>query len=310
MAYNFERGLGNFDSLGLNQPPQRVVSLVPSITETLFAFGLGDRVVGVTDYCVFPAEAQRKPKMGGTKNPNLAHIQAALPDLILANQEENRQDDVEALRAAGFKVWVTFPCTVQEAVDGLSAMIRLFRVPHFGQQIAMLEKSLEWASLAAENATPARVFCPIWREPAAAEGPARWWMTVNEDTYLHDLLRVCGGENVFAGRERRYPLAADLGQGAPADTGRDTRYPRVTPEEIAEQAPDVILLPSEPYLFTEADLTAFESLPDIPAVQKGRVHLVDGSLLTWHGIRVAQALAELPAVLAPPPPDDWRDEME
>lgn len=310
MTYNFERGLGNFGSLGLNHPPQRVVSLVPSVTETLFEFGLGDWVVGVTDYCVLPVEAQQKPKLGGTKNPNLDQIQAALPDLIIANQEENRKEDVEALRAAGLNVWVTFPCTVQEALDGLSALIRLFRVPRFGQQIAMLEKSLEWASLAAENATPVRVFCPIWREPAAADGPPRWWMTINEDTYVHDLLRVCGGENIFANRERRYPLAADLGEGpVPSpDTGQDTRYPRVTPAEIAERAPEVILLPSEPYRFTEADVAALEALPDLPAVRNKRVHLLDGSLLTWHGIRLARALAELPAILAPPPQDDWRDD--
>jgi ABC-type Fe3+-hydroxamate transport system substrate-binding protein len=305
MTYNFERGLGNFESLGLNHPPQRVVSLVPSVTETLFEFGLGDRLAGVTDYCVYPAEAQRKPKMGGTKNPDLKRIQAALPDLIIANQEENRKEDVGALRAAGLKVWVTFPCTVQEAVDGLSAMTRLFRVPRFGQQIAMLEKSLEWASLAAENAAPVRVFCPIWREPSAAEGQPRWWMTINEDTYVHDLLRVCGGENIFADRERLYPLAADVGQGESKDTGRDTRYPRVTPEEVAERAPDVILLPSEPYPFAEADLAAFETFPDLPAVKNNRIHLVDGSLLTWHGIRLARALAELPAILTPPADPDW-----
>lgn len=310
MAYNFERGLGNFNSLGLNHPPQRVVSLVPSVTETLFEFGLGDRVVGVTDYCVWPAEAQQKPKMGGTKTPDLDRIQATLPDLIIANQEENRPEDVEALRAAGLKVWVAFPCTVQEAIDGLSAITRLFRVPRFGQQIAMLEKSLEWASLAAENAEPVRVFCPIWQEPAAGEGSPRWWMTINEDTYVHDLLRVCGGENVFASRERRYPLAADLGGGPDQqpDTGRDTRYPRVSPAEVAEHAPDVILLPSEPYPFTEADAAALEALPNVPAVKNKRVLLLDGSLLTWHGIRVARALAELPAMLTPPMLDGWVDE--
>lgn len=310
MTYNFERGLGNFESLGLNHPPQRVVSLVPSVTETLFEFGLGDRLVGVTDYCVLPAEAQQKPKMGGTKNPNLEHIQAALPDLIIANQEENRKEDVEALQAAGFKVWVAFPCTVQEAVDGLSALIRLFRVPRLGQQLAMLEKSLEWASLAAENAVPARVFCPIWREPDAHSGNPQWWMTINDDTYVHDLLRVCGGENIFAGRERRYPLAADLGEAPAQATGRDTRYPRVTPQEVAALAPDIILLPSEPYPFTEADVAAFEAFPDLPALQNNRIHLVDGSLLTWPGIRVARALAELPALLAPPALDGWPADPE
>jgi ABC-type Fe3+-hydroxamate transport system substrate-binding protein len=278
-----------------------VVSLVPSVTESLFDLGLGQSLVGVTDYCVHPAAlVAGLPKVGGTKNPNLQLVKAALPDLIIANQEENRKEDIEALQAEGFKVWVTFPCTVREAIDVLWAIVRLFRVPQMGQRLSVLETSYEWSNGAAENMPPVKVFCPIWREPEAETGAPNWWMTINHATYVHDLLRVCGAENIFADRDRLYPLAADLGQAPAMESAleRDTRYPRVTMAEVVEHAPEIILLPSEPYPFTEADLAAFEAFPEIPAVQNKRVHLVDGSLLTWHGTRLALALAELPALVA------------
>lgn len=290
--------LGNFDELGLRHSPQRVVSLVPSLTESLFDLGCGDRLMAVTDYCVHPADKVRAlPKVGGTKNPSLARIRAVLPDLVLANQEENRREDVDALQAEGFKVWVTFPRSVAETLEMLWAIIRLFDVPHMSRVIDAMERVYEWANVAVENTPPMTVFVPIWREPKAPE-PPRWWMTANRETYLHDVLRVCGGANVFADRERRYPLAADLGEALPEPAvERDTRYPRVSPAEVAEKAPEVILLPSEPYPFDEEDRTAFEAYPDIPAVKEGRVYLLDGSLLTWPGTRLGKAISELPGYL-------------
>jgi ABC-type Fe3+-hydroxamate transport system substrate-binding protein len=297
--------LGNLPDLHLPAAPQRVVSLVPSVTGSLFDLGLGQRVVGVTDYCVYPpAAVAALPKVGGTKNPDTAQVLGLRPDLVVANWEENQRETVDTLRAAGVPVWVTFPRTVRDALDMLWALIALMEAPQAGRALDALEKSVEWASAAADSTPPARVFCPIWREPATTEGPAGWWMTINRDTYVHDVLRLCGGENVFANRDRRYPLAADLdpagSAAAPIDPpalGRDTRYPRVTTDEVLARAPDVILLPSEPYPFAEADLAAFDPHPALPAVQTGRIHLVDGSALTWPGTRLALALAELPALL-------------
>lgn len=287
---------GNFDELDLRSAPQRVVSLVPSVTESLFDLNCGERVRGVTDYCVFPAAQVRDlPKVGGTKNPDPARIKALLPDLIIASQEENSREVIEELQSEGLKVWITFPKTVADTFELLWTTIRLFEVPYMGQVIDTLERVYEYAVLAAENGPQPKVYVPIWREPKAPEKP-RWWMTANRATYLHDLLRVCGGANIFAERERRYPLAADLGEAPaePVSAERDTRYPRVTPAEIAQRAPDVILLPSEPYAFTEADCAALAEFPDMPAVKHGRIHLVDGTLLTWPGTRVGKALAELP----------------
>lgn len=305
--------LTDWADLSFHAAPRRVVSLVPSVTESLFALGAGDHLIAVTDYCVHPAdEVRRLTKIGGPKNPDLKRIQSLMPDLIIANQEENTSVALEALAAEGFRIWLTFPRSVRQALDLLHDLVQLFRVPHLDQHLAALETSYEWSSLAADAATRARVFCPIWRE-------ADWWMTFNAETYAHDLLHVCGAENVFAERDRRYPLAADL--AAPADvpppggapdpvpgTGvqlnaptihRDTRYPRVTLAEVAALAPDLILLPSEPYDFTAHALDAFDEYPDIPAVKNKNIKFVDGSLLFWHGIRLATALADLPSLVNP-----------
>jgi len=284
-----------------------VVSLVPSVTGSLFDLQLGQRLAGVTDFCVYPpAGVAGLPKVGGTKNPNREQILSLKPDLVIANQEENRREDVEALQAAGVPVWVTFPNTAREVLNVLWATIRLFDAPQMGPTLVALERSYEVTSQVAEDTTPVSVFCPVWREPAAP-APATWWMTANRDTYLSDVLHVCGGRNVFAARDRRYPLAADLDPARPTDLpdpGRDTRYPRVTTAEVAAAAPEVILLPSEPYSFGEEDREALAALTGIPAVRHERVHLVDGSLLTWPGTRLAQALAELPALLQAVAPDN------
>jgi ABC-type Fe3+-hydroxamate transport system substrate-binding protein len=299
-------GTGNLTDLSLAGIPRRVVSLVPSVTGSLFDLNLGHCLVGVTDFCVYPpAGVAGLPKVGGTKNPDRERILALQPDLVIANQEENRREDVAALAAAGVPVWVTFPCTAREALNVLWALVRLLDAPEQGRTLVALERSYEITSLAAENMPPVSVFCPVWREPAAGAGPAAWWMTANRASYLHDVLRVCGGRNVFAGRDRRYPLAADLNPQRPADLPdpeRDTRYPRVTTSEIMAAAPEVILLPSEPYSFAEADRGDWLAFPEIPAVRNDRVYLVDGSLLTWPGTRLAQALADLPALFNPVEP--------
>lgn len=292
--------LGNFAELGLRQPPQRIVSLVPSITESIFDLGGGGRLVAVTDYCVHPADRVRLlPRIGGPKNPDLQRVRAALPDLIIANREENRREDVEALWADGFKVWVTFPVTVAGTLELLWALVRGLDLPQSAPAVDALERVCEVAALAAENTPPVKVFCPIWREPGVEQSATpRWWMTFNRATYMHDLLRLCGAENVFADRPRRYPLAADLGEASaePPTPERDTRYPRVTPTEVAERAPDVIVLPDEPYLFKDADRAAFDAFPDIPACRDRRLFLCDGSLLTWPGTRLGRALNELPGL--------------
>lgn len=279
-----------------SHPPRRVVSLVPSMTESLFDLGLGAALVGITDYCIHPArELEKLPRLGGPKNPRVNDIAALRPELVLANWEENTRQAIDGLQAEGIPVWVTCPQTVQGSLEVLRELASLFHSPEAARRVDSLEKAVERAVGAARDSQKgARYFCPIWfsrTEP--------WWMTFNGRTYCSDLLAVLGGDNIFARRERRYPLAADLGQEAAKDPGeRDTRYPRVSLEEILAGDPQVILLPDEPYAFGEHSRQEIcELLAETKAVRSGRVYLVDGSLITWHGTRLARALQELPPIL-------------
>jgi ABC-type Fe3+-hydroxamate transport system substrate-binding protein len=137
-----------------------------------------------------------------------------------------------------------------------------------------------------------RVFCPIWKDP---------YMTINADTYVHDTLWVCGGDNIFAPRQRRFPLGADLGQQPERTRGRETerdrRYPRVTLEEMAALQPEVILLPDEPYVFSAADMADFMPFANVPAVRDRRMHLIDGKMVSWYSPRIGRSLRVLQALL-------------
>jgi hypothetical protein len=216
---------------------------------------------------------------------------------VLANWEENTRPTVEALEAAGTAVWVTFPRTVLESLDVLWKLVELFHSHEASLRLRTLELTLDWAISSVDERRTVRYFCPIWQETTQSGQP--WWMTFNRQTYPSDLLLLIGGENVFAERERRYPLAADLRLEAAQDPGeRDTRYPRVMAEEIIAARPEVILLPDEPFAFDENHSRQIaEMLAETPAAQKGCIYPIDGSLITWHGTRLARALRELPAVL-------------
>ena len=251
------------------EPPERIVSLVPSLTEALFALGLGDRVVGVTEWCVHPADGVRGvPKVGGTKTPDRAAIEELAPDLVIANHEENRRRDVERLEAAGLRVWVTNPRTTADGVALLAEVAELGADP---DRAAVLLAPIRHAYERAKTAVPIsrpRTFCPIWKAP---------WMTLGADTYAHDLLALCGADNVFAEAGGR-------------------RYPIVDEEQIVDAQPEVVLLPDEPYVFGPRDAQELAKLP-IPAAENGRVHLIDGTLVSWYGPRIGRAIGELRALL-------------
>lgn len=263
------------------------------MTESLFELGLGTSVVGITDYCIYPAEALAGlPRIGGTKNPRLPEILALQPDVVFANQEENTQAAVEGLRVAGVNVILHFPQTVEQAVADLAGMAAMFGSPAAQQRVAQLEQQVAAARQQAPQ--PLRTFVPVWYE----EGNPQWWMTLNQHTFTHDVLALCGFANVFATRERRYPLAADVGSEAakPAE-GRDTRYPRVTAAEIRTAQPQAALLPSEPYAFTTQDVQRLANALGGQLAPE-RICLVDGSLLTWPGMRLSQAIPTLQALHA------------
>ena len=284
-------------TLSFTAPPQRVVCLVPSLTESLFDLGLGASLVGITDYCIYPAAGVAKlPRLGGTKNPDTAKILALRPDLVIANQEENTPETVQTLESNGLKVWVNFPKTLNQSMDVLWLLVAIFQSHSAAQRLDTLQRTLDWVAAGAVEQPTWRYFCPIWQQ---LETNPAWWMTFNRETYINDLLKLFGGINCFGDRQRRYPLQADLGQGEsePA-AGRDTRYPRLELQEIIQANPDVIILPSEPYNFQVSNVAEMaEIFTKTKAAQNGHIFWVDGSLLTWNGTRLGKALNELPQIL-------------
>ena len=249
--------------------PQRIVSLVPSLTEALFAFGVGERVVGRTRYCTQPPQLVcRVAKVGGTKKVDVSRVLQLEPDLVVAVMEENTQECVEVLRAAGVPVFLGAPETVADALVMLRELAELVEAPRTDAVLGPIERVYEGLRRARPMNRP-RLFVPIWKAP---------YMGVGSDTYVHDVVEVSGGENVCGGR---------------------TRYPIVSLREIEAFQPEVVLLPDEPYPFSAEDLAEFYAM-DIPAAREDRIHLVDGKLLTWYGPRMAGSLRQLSALLGLP----------
>jgi ABC-type Fe3+-hydroxamate transport system substrate-binding protein len=283
-------------ALDFAAPPRRVVSLVPSDTFSVASLGCAGALVGRTDYCDLPEDAvARLPSVGGTKNPRLDDLCALQPDLVLANQEENSREDLEELVRRGVRVYIAFP---KRVVEGLAHLARLARIFHVGGDARVRDlvgrgyHALRDAEEARAHSAPVRTFCPIWMKPL---------MTVRGDTFLSDMLDLCGAQNVFADRERRYPLAADLGQAPPLPPDRvgdrDVRYPRVTLEEVVARAPELVLLPDEPHPFTEEDASVFRALA-IPAADAGAVVRTGGKDLCWSGAQGVDGIARVRALVS------------
>ncbi|ALD21506.1 ABC transporter substrate-binding protein [Hymenobacter sp. DG25A] len=236
-------------------PPRRIVSLVPSQTELLFDLGLGERVVGVTKFCIHPAQARQQATIiGGTKDFHFDRIAELKPDLIIGNKEENYQEGIEQL-AARYPVWMSDISTLADALDmirrvGLIAG-RKERAEALAQQI-----QASFTNLARPSAEliPAAYF--IWRKP---------YMVAAGGTFIDEMLRVAGFQNVF---------------------GHLSRYPEISAEQLAAANPQQILLSSEPYPFGEKHLAEFQAI--CPAAQ---VRIVDGELFSWYGSRLLHSAA-------------------
>ncbi|WP_188190563.1 helical backbone metal receptor [Nonomuraea sp. SYSU D8015] len=229
---------------------RRIVSLVPSLTESV-AVTLPEALVGATDWCSHPAGLD-VVRVRGTKNPDLEAIKKLRPDVVLANFEENRPADLEALREAGLAVWVTKIQTLEEAFTSLD---RMFRYACRTDRPAWLEAA-EAAWRAPSPPVRRTAIIPIWRRP---------WMVVGRDTFTGDVLRHLGVDNLYAGHAERYP--------------------KIPLPELLERRPDLVVLPDEPYAFSETD--GPECFPGLTCA------LVSGRLLTWYG----PSLVEAPAVL-------------
>jgi len=242
--------------LKLTGPPQRVISLVPSLTEAI-ADTVPGLLVGATDWCTHPVGLD-VPRVRGTKNPNRAAIIDLRPDLVVANREENRRHDVELLREAGIDVWVTEIETVDAALRSLRRLFTdVLAVPEPGW---LTSAAGQWAQ--PPPLPPLRTIVPIWRDP---------WMVVGARTFTGDLLTRLGLAHAFA--------------------GSPDRYPRLELAELTAAGAELVILPDEPYCFTATD--GPEAFAGPEALAGPAVALVPGRSLTWYGPSLASTRTEL-----------------
>jgi len=231
------------------EPARRVVSLVPSLTEAI-AVSRPGVLAGATDYCTHPADLD-VARVGGSKYPSIERILALRPDLVVANVEENREEDVDALTAAGVPVWVTYPRDLDGAFASLS---RLLAALDAGRPEWLARAEAEWAQPAPHRAV--RAVIPVWRKP---------WVVLGGGTFAGDLLRRLGFANVYDEHAERYP--------------------RPALSDILDLAPELVILPDEPYAFSSTD--GPEAFAPVPCA------LVSGRHLTWYGPSLAEARSVL-----------------
>lgn len=235
-------------------PPQRIISLVPSQTELLFDLGLGERVVGVTKFCIHPPEARQSAAIiGGTKNFDFEKIEALQPDLIIGNKEENYQEGIQQL-AARHPVWMSDMDTLTGALN-MMQQVGLITGRQEAATALVTAIDTSFVGLPAQpKLTPAAYF--IWRKP---------YMVAASGTFINDMLARAGFQNVF---------------------GHLGRYPEITPEQLQQAAPEQILLSSEPYPFGEKHVAEFQAI-----CPGATIRIVDGELFSWYGSRLQYSAA-------------------
>ncbi len=231
--------------------PKRIISVVPSQTELLFDLGLNEEVIGITRFCIHPADkVKQKTLVGGTKTLNLRAIYDLNPDFILANKEENTRDQIEVLQQR-YPVHVTDINTLPDAL----AMIReVGNLVGKSDKAEDLANQIENALLPFAQVPGGLVAYLIWRKP---------YMVAAADTFIHAMLEQAGFQNAFAGQ---------------------TRYPVVSAEELKMAQPDLIFLSSEPYPFGQKHITELQAI-----CPSARIRLVDGEVFSWYGSRLLRA---------------------
>ncbi|MCX7980106.1 MAG: helical backbone metal receptor [Bacteroidia bacterium] len=238
-------------SLTISTAPQRIISLCPSQTETLFALGLEGRIVGRTRYCIHPAEkVAAVPVVGGTKKIDHPLIAQLEPDLIIAQMEENTPEDVEKLSSVA-PVYVT---RVEDYASALDSILRLGEITGTQEVARQWVEKIEAAfATLPRSSLPLRVLYLIWRKPYMAAGAS---------TYIHGLLTRLGWENIAATLPSRYPTLTDP----------------------AALAPDLVLLSDEPYPFTEKHFPEIQQLWPLAHLRRVR-----GDYFSWYGVRMVEA---------------------
>lgn len=249
--------LGN--SVAIDFPPKRIISLVPSQTELLFDLGLDVEIIGVTKFCIHPQEkAQAKTKIGGTKKLDLNKIRSLKPDLIIGNKEENEKADIVALQQE-FPVWMSDIVNLEDAKDMIQRIGELTnRSPEATYLTHLINAGFrDLQQLALEKMISQKVLYMIWKKPFMAAG---------RDTFIDDVLRSVGLQNVLEA----------------------SRYPMLAADDISGLKPELVLLSSEPYPFKEKNVEEFRHL--LPGC---RVLIVDGEMFSWYGSRLVKAIGYL-----------------
>jgi len=237
--------------INLPSTPKRIISIVPSQTELLFDLGLDKEVIGITKFCIHPADKfKTATKIGGTKQLNIDLIKQLNPDLIIANKEENEQSQVEELMQH-FPVWISDISNLSEAIDMIERIGQLVEKEAEAKQLALqITGRFNNLNIKPQNLTVAYF---IWRKP---------YMVAGQGTFINDMLQICGLKNVFA----------------------LDRYPEITNEMLVAANPDVIFLSSEPYPFKQKHIDEFKAL-----LPNAKVMLVDGEMFSWYGSRLLKA---------------------
>ena len=255
----------------IESPPERIVSLVPGMTESLFELNLGSRVVGRTEDCVLPmGKVERVTVVGSMTSVDVDLIQELAPDLIIMNQEQNLIEDVENLQATGIPIWLTYPKTIADVFNMLWNVMYVCEETSMVPRVRLMEQTYDWVSAVTETNEDqiCRVFAAI---------DANHMKTFNSDTYMDHVLTTCGATNIFANHTERY-FAVDWNQ-------------------VQAVQPDVILLAEGGKNgFSAEDVIEVGNL-DIPAAHTGNIHLIDHRLLSWPGIRLAFALETIPPLI-------------
>lgn len=238
----------------------RIVSLCPSLTELVFDLGRGSDLVGITEYCVHPADRVGAiEKVGGTKTPAVARIVELAPDVVLLNDEENRKEDAEALTDAGVRILSTFPRDCAGTAEMVRTIADALERPQEGARIAAdIETRTRRVVESSRGKREVSFAYLIWRKP---------WMSVNRDTFAHALLSQAGGRNVFG--------------------SLPVRYPEITLDDLKRASPDVVLLCTEPFPFQAKHIAELAEATDLST---SRFTIADGEYLSWHGSRTPDGI--------------------
>jgi ABC-type Fe3+-hydroxamate transport system substrate-binding protein len=233
--------------------PLRAISLVPSWSEFLCLLGDGINLVGRTKYCTQPTGlVEDIAVIGGTKNPNIELIVGLKPDIVVANREENKSEDIQLLRASGLSVYVTTAITVEEACEEMRDLE--YQLVHRKDTSDQILKEVN--NFTINNSLYGFIYL-IWDQPIMAAGP---------NTYISNLIEYAGGRNLM-------PQSPD-------------RYPKIKFDDIINMAPDFLFLPDEPYEFNETHQNTFSSL-----LPRTSVRLIDGKLASWYNQRLIDGLS-------------------